>query len=64
VEDISMSLDGLIDGDGSGAPEVRKPTPYRTARGTVLRNDRSTRVSQVVGGRDDNTPAGDLHSGE
>jgi len=23
---ISMSLDGLVDGDGSGAPEVRKPT--------------------------------------
>ena len=24
-----MSLDGLIDGDGSDAPEVRKPTVIR-----------------------------------
>jgi hypothetical protein len=26
---ISLSLDGWVDGDGSGAPEVRKPTGYR-----------------------------------
>jgi hypothetical protein len=31
VENISMSLDGLVDGDGSGAPEVRKPTILRAA---------------------------------